>query len=366
MKHCRMETPKRRRRTKQEIINDSGEVGKTVPPAKANTKSPTKTSSKKKATQPTVALVTANGIQGSFSTFSKTPLIVHLDIKSADVIFYDQPIYYNADMKDLLKEPEPYDASTDDIFISSAEPVIEQSQIQSQQQTQIQSQQQLQQSTNQSLTSEMVDTQSPSVAKDKEYVPQVLLMSFSSSDNSHILPEQTDIFCHWCHHPFEGHPCVIPISCSFDSEAQPIWKGYGNFCSPSCGLSYLLAEKIDNNTLWERNSLLNRLYHKQGYVYPAPPWQTLKVFGGIFTITEFRDIIDKRRVRVDITLPPIVSILASMDTKPIDFYQTSMKNTSFGGNSYGRGGDEGLKLKRTKPLKDRENTLDSILNIGVK
>ena len=53
----------------------------------------------------------------------------------------------------------------------------------------------------------------------------------------------------------------------------------------------------------------------------------------------------------------MVSLLATMDTKPIDFYEQGERNASEYNNS--------LRLKRTKPLKEIENTLDACLNITV-
>ncbi len=54
-----------------------------------------------------------------------------------------------------------------------------------------------------------------------------------------------------------------------------------------------------------------------------------------------------------------------MDTKPIDFYETSLRNT-VATTPVINHVDTGLKLKRNKPLKDRESTLDACLNIKVK
>jgi len=305
-----------------------------------------KPASKKKSTQPTIAVVTKNGIQGSFDTFTKAPLIAHLDIKSSDVVFYDQPFHYNPDMSDLLKEPEPYDSLNEDVFVSSAEPLAAPG------------------ATSVVATTPATVASAPVAAltevKRKDYAPQNLLVSFSSSQVSHTLPERSDVFCFWCCHAFEGRPCVIPQACE-----DTVWKVYGNFCSPSCSLSYLLTQVMDTHIRWERIALMNRLYGTAGRVYPAPARETLTTFGGTFSINEFRNIIDERRLRVDITIPPMVSILASMDTKPIDFYETSIKNTTVGGGAYARV-EEGLKLRRSKPLKDRESTLDSVLNISIK
>ena len=129
---------KRKRRTKQEIATAAAAAAATssitlqteevmsvtAVAVAAVATAKVKPASKKKSTQPTIAVVTRNGIQGSFDTFTKVPLIAHLDIKSSDVVFYDQPFHYNPDMSDLLKEPEPYDALNEDVFVSSAEPLV--------------------------------------------------------------------------------------------------------------------------------------------------------------------------------------------------------------------------------------------------
>jgi hypothetical protein len=75
---------------------------------------------------------------------------------------------------------------------------------------------------------------------------------------------------------------------------------------------------------------------------------------------------EEQRIRVDVHLPPMVSILASMDTKPIDFYETPLRASMSTNNPYAHTKQEdsaGLKLKRNKPLKDKESTLDACMNI---
>jgi hypothetical protein len=63
----------------------------------------------------------------------------------------------------------------------------------------------------------------------------------------------------------------------------------------------------------------------------------------------------------------MVSIIGSIDTKPIDFYDTTMKsNITLLPYDKIQKAEEGLRLKRSKPLKDRESTLDSCMNLEVK
>jgi hypothetical protein len=76
-------------------------------------------------------------------------------------------------------------------------------------------------------------------------------------------------------------------------------------------------------------------------------------------------VIEKKQIRVDAHLPPVISILATLDTKPIDFYETSLRNTSTNGTGVDvvKPVESGLRLKRSKPLKDKESTLDVCLQI---
>ena len=73
-------------------------------------------------------------------------------------------------------------------------------------------------------------------------------------------------------------------------------------------------------------------------------------------------------MRIDCHLPPVISILATLDTKPIDFYEISFKNTTTNGSQLDaiKTVETGLRLKRSKPLKDKESTLDAVMNLQVK
>jgi hypothetical protein len=201
----------------------------------------------------------------------------------------------------------------------------------------------------------------------KEYGPTTLLVQFANTKQTQELPKESSAVCFWCCDKFGGSPCVIPTRISDD-----VWHVYGNYCTPQCAMAYLMSEILDTHTRWERIALLNRLYSDStnGRIYPAPARETLSKFGGPISIEDHRAMCDAQRVRVDVHMPPMVSILASMDTKPIDFYETPLRNTFASPHQYVRQAthDEptGLKLKRTKPLKDKESTLDNCFPITVK
>ena len=153
---------------------------------------------------------------------------------------------------------------------------------------------------------------------------------------------------------------MIPISI-----LEGLWQVYGNYCNPNCALAALLAEPLDTHVRWERIALLHNLYsesYKGGRIYPAPDRTVLQRFGGPVSAADFRAICERGRLRIDVHMPPLVSILASMDTKPIDFYEsTLMHSSATQPPPSNQAADGGLKLKRSKPLKEREHTLDNIL-----
>jgi hypothetical protein len=132
-------------------------------------------------------------------------------------------------------------------------------------------------------------------------------------------------------------------------------------------MAHLFESKQDSYARWEQLSLLNRIYSTGEPVRPAPVKQILKLFGGPLSIDEYRGLIRNGKLRVDIHLPPMVSLLATMDTKPIDFYDVSLtKNVMETVKERLAKAEEVLKLKRTKPLKAWESTLDACINLKVR
>lgn len=281
-----------------------------------------------------VAVVTPNGIEGSFSSEPRRPLIAHLHAHSSVIDF-------NVRQND---EPEPYNLATSDMFSGNHETMKE-------------------------------NDVAPSYKEEKEEVvventsapiqchTRVDLMpQFKESTHAKVLPDSTEVCCFWCSHSFDNKPYVIP-----EREVAGVYQVYGNFCMPECALAYLLHESIDPHARWERIALLHRIYDRLGsyYIFPSPPRESLKIFGGPLSIDSFRATVKQGKVRVDMHMPPMVSILGSIDTKPIDFFDSSIKNTLNGALQINKPtkAEVGLRLQRSKPLKDRESTLDSVMNI---
>jgi hypothetical protein len=104
-----------------------------------------------------------------------------------------------------------------------------------------------------------------------------------------------------------------------------------------------------------------------GEIRLAPHKTVLRMFGGLLDITDYRTLISDKKMRIDVMEPPMISIIRVMDTKPIDFYDISLKSTfiPWEMDRVNRPGAQGLRLRRTKPLTDNLSTLESCLGVVV-
>lgn len=283
-----------------------------------------------------VAVVTPDGIQGSLAGEHR-PLIAHLPIHSADIendMFAVTPAPAAAAG---VAAPNPYDPAdvfaqfgTGDVKADSppaaaaAAPVVER----------------------------------PTLPM---HYSEKLMIRFQDANRERRLPDSTDVACFWDCHVFRGPPCVIPVA--FEED---ILRVYGNFCSPECAAAHLFNEPLDSTVQWERYALLNRMYADgEQSVRLAPPRTSMRLFGGTLDVTEYRKIVSEKRMRIDVMTPPMISIVQVMDTKPIDFYDASVKNTfiPWEMDRMNRPGAQGLRLRRTKPVAEKEATLEFCMGI---
>jgi hypothetical protein len=332
---------------------------------------PKKSRSSKK-TPPVVAFVSPNGITGSFMN-EQRPLIAHIPVSSVSVAFDGANIMkYDPIVPEV---PKAYDSKQDlsyldgipegsgvcsDVQITKAtimneiKPITTESNVIEPQEIQ---------------TNDQNKTNPSTKCKLPSYYSEKLMVLFQDANRYQKLPERTDIACYWCCHSFTTHPCAIPRHIM-----DEVWYMYGNFCSPECAASYLFKERIDNHVQWERYALLNCLYsddvemkpNSSSGIRPAPPREILRMFGGTMDINEYRALVHEKRLRVDVMTPPMVSIVQTMDTKPIDFYDQNIKNVFARGDiqhKYNAPGAQGLRLRRTKPLKSRESTVEWAMQI---
>ena len=319
---------------------------------------PVKKISKKKQF-PVIAIIGPDGIEGNLLPEQRRPLIVHLRIQSKDVPMMDMPITYNPAPPN---EAEPYDINADN-------PFLEQFEISST--IKVDNQIVIPMTSITPLLDSALPIKSESTKK-AESVPEIdyynlkstLLVQFKDSAEVKTIPQTSDAACFWCCHSFTNRPVVLPTR-----DTGEYLQVVGNFCSPECACSYLFNMRQDSHTRWEQLALLYRVYGEacQGKIQPAPAPNILKLFGGELSIAEYRNLIRSHKVRVDIHLPPMVSILSTMDTKPIDFYDSSLtKGVNETIKDRIQKAEEVLRLRRTKPLKAWESTLDACINLKIK
>ena len=287
-----------------------------------------------------VAIVSPDGIQGSLSGgVERRPLIAHLPIHATDV---ENDLFASTATPTPVAaggDPKPYDS--EDVFASFATSATEES------------------------AAAPVVVAAPVAVPTRPTLPlhysERLMIRFQDANRDQRLPENTDVACFWDCHVFRGTPCVIPTKIEED-----IWHVYGNFCSPECAAAYLFNERLDTHVQWERYALLNRLYAEgDGSVRLAAPRSVLRLFGGTLDVTEYRAVLSDRRMRIDVMAPPMISITQVMDTKPIDFYDASVKNNfiPWEMDRMNRPGAQGLRLRRTKPVAEKEATLEWCMGI---
>jgi len=271
-----------------------------------------------------VADVTPDGIRGTLP--EQRPLIAHLPIFSKDM--EDTMMFDGTETTAISDTPIPFDIAAS--FASFR-----------------------QQSTLQI-----------GAAPTRETVPvnytEVLMTRFQDANRERKLPTSTDIACFWDCHVFSGKPVAIPIEIKDD-----IWYVYGNFCCPSCAASYIFSERLESHVQWERFALLNDLVGGTAPIRLAPPRSALRLFGGPFDISQFRTIIQDQKIRVDATLPPMISISQVLDTKLIDLYDASIRSALIPAemDRLNRPGAQGLRLRRSKPALKSENTLEACMGI---
>jgi len=299
---------------------------------------------KKTKKPPVVAMVTPDGIIGSLM-HDMRPLIAHIPVSSAELA----TINSSAPPKYDPTVPAPYDLTDTLAFLSEDR--------------------------GESAPAELPETkntrqyEAPYKSNLPLHYSERLMVQYQDSNRAQKLPEKTDVFCFWCCHSFENMPCVIPSDIK-----EGIWNVYGNFCSPECAVAYLFHERLDSNIQWERYAMLNSLYRKDIEIQngaatgirSAPKREVLRIFGGSIDIREFRAVVHERKLRIDVLSPPMISIIQTMDTKPIDFYDQSLRNVFVPTEArrLNAPGAQGLRLRRSKPIAGKESTLDFVMKLG--
>lgn len=124
--------------------------------------------------------------------------------------------------------------------------------------------------------------------------------------------------CFWDTCDFDNPPVYIP-----KHFINGTYQVYGCFCSPECGVAYLMNENIDSSTKFERYHLFNHIYSKM-YDYkksikPAPnPFYILEKYYGNLSIQDYRALLRNERLFL-IVDKPLTRILPELHDDNDDF-----------------------------------------------
>ena len=133
---------------------------------------------------------------------------------------------------------------------------------------------------------------------------------------------------------------------------------YGNFCSGSCAGAYNFDTNYDSNA-FERYSLMNYIFNDNHPIFIANSKLILKQWGGKYTIEQYRAF-NTTLKRINVELYPFIASIPTVEetsydldiNAPVNIDKNKLKKVT---NEY--------RLKRTKPLPDFKNTLESCMNL---
>lgn len=124
--------------------------------------------------------------------------------------------------------------------------------------------------------------------------------------------------CFWDTHEFDNPPIYIP-----KHFINGTYQVYGCFCSPECGVAYLMNENIDSSSKFERYHLFNHIYSKiyeyKKNIKPAPnPYYMLEKYYGNLSIQEYRSLLRNERLFL-IVDKPLTKVLPELHEDNDDF-----------------------------------------------
>lgn len=180
-----------------------------------------------------------------------------------------------------------------------------------------------------------------------------LFLEYVEFRKMELWPKSTSMPCMNDNHSFNNEPFGIPIKIVNNKCYM-----FGNFCSASCAAAYNFETNYDSNA-FERYSLLNYIYNNNLPIFIANSKLILKQWGGKYTIERYREF-NRNLKRINVELYPFIASIPTVEetsydldiSKSVSIDKSKLKKVT---NDY--------RLKRSKPLPDFKNTLESCMNL---
>jgi hypothetical protein len=159
--------------------------------------------------------------------------------------------------------------------------------------------------------------------------------------------------CFWDTHEFDNPPIYIP-----KHFINGTYQVYGCFCSPECGVAYLMNESIDSSAKFERYHLFNHIYSKiyeyKKNIKPAPnPYYMLEKYYGNLSIQEYRSLLRNERLFL-IVDKPLTKVLPELHEDNDDF----ILNNKFIPSNYN------VKTRVQKKMPNKNNILNEKFGVN--
>jgi hypothetical protein len=196
-----------------------------------------------------------------------------------------------------------------------------------------------------------------------------------SYKNMQNIEPLNDLCCWWCCHPFDWHAVMLPINKSKNNTESNLKKEdnftvIGNFCSPECCVSYNFQCGSKYGDIWKQYGWLHEVYSRQissvsnipVKFKQAPPRESLSIFGGPYTISDFRKMNDNYFTDVIHVIPPLYPSNGYTEEVLVEYVNTK-KFVPMDKDRIAKATEE-LKLKRNKK-KNTDNTLEKFMNLKI-
>ena len=159
--------------------------------------------------------------------------------------------------------------------------------------------------------------------------------------------------CFWDTHEFDNPPIYIP-----KHFINGTYQVYGCFCSPECGVAYLMNESIDSSSKFERYHLFNHIYSKiyeyKKNIKPAPnPYYMLEKYYGNLSIQEYRSLLRNERLFL-IVDKPLTKVLPELHEDNDDF----ILNNKFIPSNYN------VKTRAPRKMPNKNNILNEKFGVN--
>lgn len=188
---------------------------------------------------------------------------------------------------------------------------------------------------------------------------------YIDANHKKIWLQNTQIYCMWCCHAFDGIPVSIPQKYNNDK-----FYVYGNFCSFNCAASHIFSKNDDY--MWKQYNLLNTLQKKISNnnwkkIKLAPPKEVLKIFGGYMTIDEYREELLTGNTEFKVIEPPLISLVPKIEETYFKSQNNNLNKKKYVpiDNDLIDKAKISMKLKRDKPINNSKSTLHNFMDLKI-